>query len=474
MSSNEPNPTGHQPIIDASNIPFVNSGDIILSDPEKIEVNTRVLDLGQLTPMIDRGAFHEATGLWADLVATVEIGKDTSIGIIDRRPYLKDAGLENLNLFWTGIMGGSEHMGLSTRADVLAVVLAKKQSEDGEGTIDIVRDVNGAPIYASLKSGEPVVVGRDPKGSKGLFVPEKDTTVSRNHLHLDFHARTNSLIIKDLESTNGSYLRTAVSEYASPERYTDLDERAENIAYSAGLHALKGSKGDELKNKTEQAGELHEAAGAERPLKGEDSSLIDVTNGLFGVFDGAGGHAGGAAASQEAARVVSSDADLCDRVIMSPEEAQKIMKSTMVRANDAVTDRSSAGVTTATVVKIHKWHGREYATWSSVGDSRLYVYNKMNNELRMLSHDEGRGHILFNAIGDGGRTSVDQIGSFELSPADTLMLCTDGVTGDYENDILHEDIIKSALYWGESALKSAEMLVNTARKHDDRTCIVIR
>jgi serine/threonine protein phosphatase PrpC len=67
---------------------------------------------------------------------------------------------------------------------------------------------------------------------------------------------------------------------------------------------------------------------------------------------------------------------------------------------------------------------------------------------------------------------TEQLGALALSPGDKLVLVTDGITGDFPPDILDPTEISSALASADPQA-AAEALIRIARKHDDRTALVI-
>ncbi|MGB9483172.1 MAG: PP2C family protein-serine/threonine phosphatase [Candidatus Dormiibacterota bacterium] len=204
---------------------------------------------------------------------------------------------------------------------------------------------------------------------------------------------------------------------------------------------------------------------AEHPLHHQDRSLVDSEMGLFGVFDGVGQFARSGEAAQLAAEVI---AEVCRAGDLSALEA---MLAGSARAESLIRQRA-LGCTTATVI----WVSGSQLQYVSVGDSRLYRQPATGSPLEQITVDEGEGNILFNALGEGpdrnGLSVAPQHGTLRLSSGDKLLLVTDGITGDFEPDILTEQELAAAVAGGDPQ-RAAERLLEIARKRDDRTALVV-
>ncbi len=420
--------------------------------------------LDELEPIVDRNEFTETTGLWGDLVLEINVGKHTSIGIVDRDSYQKAKGMTPSGVIWAGPHGpGQESMAFNAGESGLAAVLLQR---DGEGKVDAVRDAYGKPQMHFLKAGIPLTVGRDV--SKDIVTP-RDASVSRNHAEILFVPEANSVAVLDKGSLNGTY--TGAIRNKGTETAFDDDVTADYVQPTAKPHGRREDYVDVNGNYIGERPPRYFREGlAEKALKGEDASLVDREQGLYGVFDGAGGHGGASEASQGAAKKVGEIMKSLD-----PKAPSRQIEDTLRHALREGSEVAGHGVTTAVVVKIHHEGGKEYATWASVGDSRLYVYNTQSGRLKMISKDEGEGRYLDNCLGgDRGRNAkVKQVGTFELDAYDRLMLCSDGITGDYGSDILGDDEIRSVLHWAPSPEAASVQLVDMSRKRDDKTAIVI-
>ena len=204
-----------------------------------------------------------------------------------------------------------------------------------------------------------------------------------------------------------------------------------------------------------------------RPTACEDGHFVDIESGVFAVFDGVGGEKGGRAASQlavEGMRHFSKRGEL--------EDSDDI-KTALERISGAIERAPEAGATTATVAKISRERGRKYLDYVQVGDSRIYVVR--GRDAYQVTQDEGIGHRIDNWLG-GGAGKITQTGRFPLMSGDKIVLCTDGVTGDYGDERMSNyeiaDIVNRGAEVGSPQV-SARILVEEARKHDDRTAIVV-
>ena len=105
----------------------------------------------------------------------------------------------------------------------------------------------------------------------------------------------------------------------------------------------------------------------------------------------------------------------------------------------------------------------------------MYIISK-EGVARQITRDEGEGKYLWNAIGNAEFANVNivsQVGEIPLQKGDRIMLCTDGITGDYGDDLVSEDEIGRVVGGASDALTAAKRIMTLARKRDDRTVIVI-
>jgi serine/threonine protein phosphatase PrpC len=201
---------------------------------------------------------------------------------------------------------------------------------------------------------------------------------------------------------------------------------------------------------------------AERPLHGEDRALVVPGIGLFGVFDGLGGEGGGGEAAEIAYLTVEA------RCQGTEPSLQALVKAITDAQHAVVGAGPTHGYTTATVC----WINENLMHWVSLGDSRIYV-QAGGGRLAIVSQDEGHGNIVDNYLGERWRwRGVQQRQSVAVAPGDRIVLVTDGVTGDWEPDLLSEGDLEQAIA-GLDAEAAAQRLIEVGRKSDDRTAIVV-
>ena len=197
----------------------------------------------------------------------------------------------------------------------------------------------------------------------------------------------------------------------------------------------------------------------------EDAAYYNPAIGLFGVFDGAGGMRGGARASQLGAGVVEYSAN------QDEPETPNELAGFLQAASDTIQYDNEAGYSTAVLGRIVETRGRKALIWASVGDSRIYVVR--NKKAMLLTEDEGYGNRISNALGLEN-CQVRQAGEFPLKKGDRVVFCSDGVTGDYEQDFIPDDEFGRLVGEAETADIAAQALIQRATKRDDRTAIVVQ
>jgi PPM family protein phosphatase len=185
-----------------------------------------------------------------------------------------------------------------------------------------------------------------------------------------------------------------------------------------------------------------------RRTRNEDAFLALPERGLFAVADGMGGHAAGDVASrlviEALRRTVLADSPPDD----TSDEAS--LRAAFAAARDALLDavrstpnHADMGTTLAVVLLDADGLG---ATLAHVGDSR--IYRRRGNRLELLTTDhtwvqeqvaagmltpaEARHHPhapLLTRVLDARGGGAPDVARIDLEPQDTLLLCTDGLTG---------------------------------------------
>jgi serine/threonine protein phosphatase PrpC len=218
--------------------------------------------------------------------------------------------------------------------------------------------------------------------------------------------------------------------------------------------------------------------------------------GLYAVADGMGGHAAGDVAS---GLVINTMAEKMATDLLVPEltggvdaqsfDAQRWLTDAVQAANLAVyTHRQSAGTNMGTTLVAALVIGNT-AHIANVGDSRAYLINddgirQITTDhslverliaLGQITPDEARIHpqrnVIYRTVGDKEEAEVDLFVQ-QLNPGDSLLLCSDGLTGKVED----VEIWRLARR-GRSPQDACEQLVQAANDNggdDNVTVIIIR
>lgn len=206
---------------------------------------------------------------------------------------------------------------------------------------------------------------------------------------------------------------------------------------------------------------------------------------VFAVFDGMGGHEGGAEASSSALHAVK------DRIEngnvdpnLSLQQTEGLIKSVLLEAHEKVKAQSlgERGMgTTASIGMIWEGKGGERKlVVGNVGDSGIYIFR--DGKLTKLTVDDdlghmGRGNILTQAL---GREDIEpRMGVFDVLPGDQIITISDGIS-DAMKDDLDEEFQKALVAHKGNPAQAANALVAKAREYtnaggkmDDQTALVV-
>jgi len=205
-----------------------------------------------------------------------------------------------------------------------------------------------------------------------------------------------------------------------------------------------------------------EAAGATdvgRVRRGnEDAFLVDAERGIYLVADGMGGHAAGEVASAIAREVVGTalarevDAGVRGEALARQMDASIRAAHAAILAYAARRPAARGLGTTLTCCVVH---ADGEVSVGHIGDSRLYLFR--DGALTQLTRDHtwvqgevegGRltpeaarahplSHIITRALG-ADSADLPDLHTHAVAPGDTLLLCTDGLTGKVEDPLLAE------------------------------------
>jgi serine/threonine protein phosphatase PrpC len=223
----------------------------------------------------------------------------------------------------------------------------------------------------------------------------------------------------------------------------------------------------------------------------EDYFLVAPTLGQYVVADGMGGAQAGEHASKLAVETVHDLLQNLDNSHRDSDTVAEALVSAFEEANRRVMDAAAAdpnleGMGTTLIAAMESNDGLIVA---SVGDSRVYVYEK--DKLMLITEDQtwvnevGRRlgieeeslkthpmrHVLTMAIGVSEQLRVH---TYELhpSPGTQILLCSDGLHG-----VAPEEEVAAILDSKDSLEKKCEQLIAAARAHggpDNVTAVLLQ
>lgn len=406
-----------------------------------------------------------------------------------------------LGAYALGINALSEHdvkMGADTRQDVIESLASGQVSDEKKR--DILEHIQD-PVQAN--GADNVLSAINSKHEKRIL------------------AAMGVAGFDNYENVSTADIRAFIGQYPTPmdfqavadkflqqvEQYNGPEKRAEyEAAMTSFLHKIYGKKQEywermrELDKEADQVRERHEVersaewipgdaavtqtsrnqaqngiisranidSGLRANISCEDSYYFEQNRQIYGVFDGAGGVAGGRLASQMTASVLH---EYCSKYAMKDCSS---LASALEDANVRVANEPNAGASTATVATVFNRNGRVMLGFAQVGDSRIYIVDA-KGKARLITKDEGVGRIITNAVGhinEDGSPIVKQFGEINLHKGDRVVICSDGITGDYGDDLMSEEELGRIVSASHGAEDASRNLVAAARKKDDRTALV--
>ncbi|OMH31320.1 PP2C family serine/threonine-protein phosphatase [Tersicoccus sp. Bi-70] len=186
-----------------------------------------------------------------------------------------------------------------------------------------------------------------------------------------------------------------------------------------------------------------------------EDSLI-VTDTLFAVADGMGGHEAGEVASGVCVRTLGESELLSGSGAMGSEReiTAAQVQELLERADAAIREETdSRAGTTLTGVVLTREAGRPYWLFFNVGDSRSY--RLYQHRLRQISVDHSevqelvdlghitpeealvhpRRHVVTRALGTGVDIAAD-FWLLPVEPGERILLCSDGLTVEVPDDAI--------------------------------------
>ncbi len=225
-------------------------------------------------------------------------------------------------------------------------------------------------------------------------------------------------------------------------------------------------------------------------MEGDRKQVVGRRGTVLGVCDGMGGAAAGEVASQLAVDIIYERLTEGEPPLEKDELARRLVNAVEdagVRIfNEARADRTRRGMgTTATIAALLD----ETLFVAQVGDSRAYILRgeklvqvtrdqSLVNQLieaGQLTEEEAEtfehNNIILQALGTADTVQVD-LTHVELRKNDTLMVCSDGLSG-----MIRADEMREVLLAVPDPLEACKVLTeraNLAGGHDNITVIVAR
>ncbi len=228
-----------------------------------------------------------------------------------------------------------------------------------------------------------------------------------------------------------------------------------------------------------------------RSLREEDREQVVGPNGLLmAVCDGMGGAAAGEVASELAINILFEKLTEGDPPVDHDDLARRLVRAVEAAGlriySEAKLDRHHRGMgTTATAAALmDRW-----LFLAQVGDSRAYLLREgrlvqvtrdqsLVNQLieaGQLTEEEAENfehnNIILQALGTSDSVQVD-LTFVELRKGDTVMLCSDGLSG-----MVRFDELREVLVGADDPVEACRELTeraNQAGGHDNITCIVAK
>jgi len=222
-------------------------------------------------------------------------------------------------------------------------------------------------------------------------------------------------------------------------------------------------------------------------VRATNQDVLLVNDGLFGVADGMGGHAGGEVAAGLAVEVLGTSFNNFDRTADGLLEACREANRAIWRRAEDDAELTGMG-TTLTAVGVVSSDGTAELAVVHVGDSRVYVVQQ--GETRRVTEDhtltgelvrageltEAKArehphrHILTRALGVGPEVEPDLV-HVTAQSGDRLLLCTDGLFNELEE---HEiSSVLTSVQQPKDAAAELVRLANSRGGHDNVSVVVI-
>ncbi|GFZ77306.1 protein phosphatase 2C domain-containing protein [Nesterenkonia alkaliphila] len=220
----------------------------------------------------------------------------------------------------------------------------------------------------------------------------------------------------------------------------------------------------------------------------EDSFV--VTDRLYAVADGMGGHEAGEVASSLAVQALAEGWESHAGKV-GEQDLQRFLDDADARIREATNSKAGTTLTGAAVVEAADHHtGEDHrGQWQwlvfNIGDSRTYLLNdgalirltRDHSQVQELAdsgmitaaemHSHPQRNVITRALGAGDMLGAD----FTTATVDTgqrLLVCSDGLTGE-----LTDEQIAQILNAGRNAQETVDWLIHQALRHGGRDNVTV-
>lgn len=223
------------------------------------------------------------------------------------------------------------------------------------------------------------------------------------------------------------------------------------------------------------------------PLINGDTVLKNDSLMFYGVFDGVSGGPGtlaenaarAAQASRAAAEAIKDEYESSDNPFQTKEDIMGYLKALVISAREGVRQHGGGGATTATFFKIVKIDNQPYLAGSHIGDTRMLIQREPRGPIAQLTKDQSqwtpKGSMLRNALSSEEPPGIHTLDEFiiePLPPGSRVVLCSDGITGDKEDQRLTDEEMHEAFNQPTPA-EAAQTFLTLSKKNDDKSVVVV-
>lgn len=216
----------------------------------------------------------------------------------------------------------------------------------------------------------------------------------------------------------------------------------------------------------------------------EDPALARVKGAIFVVADGMGGHQAGDIASRQAVSLLLEQYYADEAAQPGDSLVRAIKAANRSLYEEALSDPSKSGMGTTLVAAVIVG---EKSYVANVGDSRAYLIGKkgivqitkdhswVEEQLRagLLTKEQARHHphrhLVTRALGSKASVEVDLFET-QISAGDTILLCSDGLTGSVEDAEIAAMVQQFA---PEEAARRLIARANERRGSDNVTVLIV-